>query len=63
MLIKKIMDTIEANSTIKIYSDDFIIHKNTFKHYSDLRFFNFAIRYNISLSEYEKDTITKLYIK
>lgn len=63
MLIKKIMDTIEANSTIKIYSDDFIIHKNTFKHYSDLRFFNFAIRYNISLSEYEKDKITKLYIK
>ena len=63
MLIKTIMDTIEANATIKIYSDEFIIHKNTFKNYSDLRFFNFAIKYNISLSEYEKYNITKLYIK
>jgi len=64
MLIKKIMDTFEANSTIKIYSDDFIVHKNTFKNYSDVRFFNFAINYNISLTnKEEKEKIIDLYVK
>tara|TARA_Y100000389_G_scaffold40962_1_gene35569 strand:+ start:555 stop:1952 length:1398 start_codon:yes stop_codon:yes gene_type:complete len=64
MLIKKIMDTIEANSTIKIYSDDFIIHKNRFKNYTDVRFYNFAINYNISLTnEEEKNKIIDLYVK
>ena len=58
------MDTIEANSTIKIYSDDFIIHKNTFKNYTDIRFFNFAINYNISLTDIEeKNKIIDLYVK
>jgi len=63
MLIKKIMDTIEADSSEYIYSDSFIIYKNTFKNYSDIRFFNFAIKYNISMPDNEKNKIIKLYIK
>ena len=58
------MDTIEANSTIKIYSDDFIAYKNTFKNYTDVRFYNFAINYNISLTnKEEKKKIIDLYVK
>ena len=63
MLIKKIMDTIEANSNEYIYSDSFIIYKNTFKKYSDVQFFNFAIKYNISMSDNEKEKMEKLYVK
>ena len=63
MLIKKIMDTIEADSSEYIYSDSFIIYKNTFKNYSDIHFFNFAIKYNISMPDNEKNKIIKLYIK
>jgi hypothetical protein len=63
MLIKKIMDTIEANSNEYIYSDSFIIYKNTFKKYSDVHFFNFAIKYNISMPDNEKEKMEKLYVK
>ena len=63
MLIKQIMDTLEANSKKHIYTDSFIIYKNTFKNYSDIRFFNFAIHYNIGLSETKKKEIIDLYVK
>ena len=63
MLIKQIMDTLEANSKQHIYTESFIIYKNTFKNYSDIRFFNFAIHYNIGLTETKKEEIIDLYVR
>ena len=63
MLIKQIMDTLEANSEEHIYTDSFIIYKNTFKKYSDTRFFHFAIHYNIGIPENKKEDIINLYVK
>lgn len=63
MLIKKIMDTIEANSSKFLYTNEFIIYKNTIKNYPDVRFFNYIILNNISFSEEEKNKMVELYIK
>ena len=63
MLIKKIMDTIESSSTTFLYTDSFIIYKNTIRDYSDIRFFNYIILNNISFSEKEKEEMIELYVK
>jgi hypothetical protein len=61
MLIKKIMDEIEATTPEYNYSNSFKIYKNTFKNYSDVHFFYFAIEYNIGIPT--KNDMVSLYIK
>jgi len=63
MLIKKIMDNIESTSLKYVYSDSFILYKNTINRYSDIRFFYFIILNNIGFSKEEKEEIIDLYVE
>ena len=63
MIIKKIMDIIEKKSKKKIYDNTFIIYKETFNTYSDIKFFHFAIVNNLSFLEKKKQEIIDLYVK
>ena len=57
------MDLIEEKSEKKIYDSSFIIYKETFTKYSDIKFFHFAIVNNLCFSEEKKEEIVNLYIK